>query len=131
MQMYNLNNYYLVCHFSYENKSVDSLKPGDPAQTVLVQQLPFNPFLRQIELCTHGRHTGTLEVLHSLFLAYVSKRIDYNPPSYIDRIQLALLDHNENCQRKPLLGKVIKLIVALRLLIYTKVSLFSISVSTY
>lgn len=88
-----------------EDREVQFLGPGDPAHQVLVEHIKSKAFLSQLNLCTHGVHTGKLEVLHSMFLAYVSKRIDYDPPSYHARIQLAILDHNENCTRKPLYGE--------------------------
>lgn len=87
-----------------EEREVQFLTAGDPAHQVLVQHINSSVFLEQLNLATHGRHTGQLEVLHSMFLTYVNKRIDYDPPSYSGRIQLALLDHNENCQRKKVLG---------------------------
>lgn len=89
---------------SGEERVVPFLTAGEPAHTVLVEHLHSKPFQEQLALCTHGRHTGGLEVLHSMFLTYVSKRVDYDPPSYAGRIQLALLDHNENCRRKVVLG---------------------------
>ena len=75
------------------------LTPGDAAHELLTNHLHSKAFLSQLELAADGQHTGGLEVLHALFLAYASKRIDFNPHSYKGRIQLAILDHNENCQR--------------------------------
>ena len=89
-----------------ESREVTFLSAGDPAHKVLVEHVGSKAFLDQLKLCTHGVHTGRLEVLHSMMLAYVSKRINYDPPSYNARIQLAILDHNENCSRKPLYGKL-------------------------
>lgn len=63
-------------------------------------------FLTQLELAAHGQHTGSLEVLHSMFLAYATKRIDFDPPSYEGRIELAILDHNENCGLKAQTGEI-------------------------
>jgi hypothetical protein len=31
--------------------------------------------------------------------------VDYDPPSYNARVQLALMDHNENCSRPVIYGK--------------------------
>ena len=91
--------------FRSEDRDVQFLQSNDPAHKVLVEHIQSKPFMEQLNLCTHGVHTGKLEVLHSMFLAYVSKRIDYDPPSYNARVQLAVLDHNENCSRKPIIGK--------------------------
>lgn len=82
------------------------LSPGDDAHQVLTEHLHSSRFLSQLELAAHGQHTGGLEVLHSLFLAYAPKRINFNPPSYEGKIQLAIIDHNENCQREVLLRKI-------------------------
>lgn len=88
-----------------EERQVQFLQAGDPAHKVLVEHLRSKAFMDQLSLCTHGVHTGRLEVLHSMFLAYVSKRVDYDPSSYNARIQLAVMDHNENCSRRPVLGE--------------------------
>ena len=111
----NKNSMFLVCKkltiilvFSYvrlEDRDVQFLQSNDPAHKALVEHIQSKPFMAQLNLCTHGVHTDKLEVLHSMFLAYVSKRVDYDPPSYNARVQLAVLDHNENCSRKPILGK--------------------------
>lgn len=85
--------------YSEENRDVTWLQPGDDAHKVLVDHVQTPQFLSQLELAAHGTHTGRLEVLHSMFLTYASKRIDFDPPSYQGRIQLGILDHNENCTR--------------------------------
>jgi hypothetical protein len=55
--------------------------------------------LQQLALTAHGTQTGRLEVLHSFMLTYVTKRIDYNPPSYWARTTLVICDYNENWDR--------------------------------
>lgn len=72
---------------------------------MLTKHLHDTNFVTQLELASHGEHTGRLEVLHSMMLAYVPKRIDFDPPSYEGRIQLAFLDHNENVGRPVKLSK--------------------------
>lgn len=92
-----------LCIFhSEEQRVLTWLTPGDAAHQVLTHHLHSKPFLSQVELAADGQHTGGLEVLHALFLAYASKRVDFNPPSYLGRIQLAIIDHNENCGRRVL-----------------------------
>lgn len=91
--------YDLIIYFSKEHEQIPWLTAGGPAHKVLIEHLHTPQFLSQLEQAAHGRHTGTLEVLHSLILAYASKRIDYDPPAYNGRIQLAIIDHNENCAR--------------------------------
>ena len=89
----------------FYRRDVAWLTPGSEAHKILVEHLHSPNFLSQVEMAAHGQHTGVLEVLHSLFLTYASKRIDYDPPSYEGRIKLAIIDHNENCQRKVKLGE--------------------------
>lgn len=95
-----------VVFFRGEDERLPFLTAGDEAHKVLITHLQSSNFLKQLAQCTHGQHTGRIEVLHSMFLAYVSKRVDYDPPSYCGRIQLAILDHNENCNRPPIIGKL-------------------------
>lgn len=90
---------------SEEQRTVQWLKPGDPAHKVLIDYLSSNHFLNQIAQAAHGSHTGSLESLHSMMLAYAPKRLDFDPRSYEGRIKLAIMDHNENVQRALKLGK--------------------------
>ena len=55
-------------------------------------------------MLNHGQHTGRLENLHSLILAYAPKRLDFDPPYYHARVQLAIIEHNWNVQRDTLKG---------------------------
>ena len=91
-------------NFREEHELLPYLLPGSEAHEVLVEHLHSETFLRQLRLAAHGLHTGQLEVLHSMLLTYVSKRIDYDPAAYRGRIQLAILDHNENCERGVIMG---------------------------
>ena len=90
---------------SEEHDDLLYLRPGSAAQEVLIEHLHDKNFVKQLGLISHGHHTGKLEVLHSMMLAYVPKRVDYDPPSYVARTQLAILDHNENVQRPFLTSK--------------------------
>ena len=45
-------------------------------------------------------HTGSLEVFHSLLLKYCPKRQHFSYVGMQARIELAILDHNYNTQRK-------------------------------
>ncbi|XP_016331534.1 uncharacterized protein LOC107680243 [Sinocyclocheilus anshuiensis] len=49
--------------------------------------------LRQMALF---KHTGQLEVFHSVLLKYCSKNLHFHYASMVARTQLAILDHNEN-----------------------------------
>lgn len=86
------------------DREVKWLTPNDPAHKVLVEYLKSDGFLAQLRQTAYGTHTGSLENLHSLILAYCSKRIDFDPASYKGRVSLAILDHNENIGRPLKLG---------------------------
>ncbi|XP_016432068.1 uncharacterized protein LOC107758771 [Sinocyclocheilus rhinocerous] len=53
--------------------------------------------LRQMALF---KHTGKLEVFHSLLLKYCPKRIHFHYTSMLARTQVAVLEHNENVHRQ-------------------------------
>jgi hypothetical protein len=52
-----------------------------------------------MEKLTEFRHTGELEVFHSLMLKYLPKRKHFSYRSMLARTQLAALDHNHNFNR--------------------------------
>ena len=45
-------------------------------------------------------HTGSVEVFHSLLLAYAPKRQEFDLNTMNARVQLAILDHNNNVGRE-------------------------------
>lgn len=73
---------------------------------MLNSHISMPQFLSQIEQLAYGSHTGSLEVFHSLILTYAPKRLDFDVKSYNGRVQLAVLDHNENVGRKVLQGRL-------------------------
>ena len=56
--------------------------------------------LRDIKMLTGFHHTGALEVFHSLLLKYCPKRQHFSYIGMQARIELAILDHNHNTNRK-------------------------------
>lgn len=80
------------------------LKAGSEAHNVLCKVLGQPRMLNTLRMLNHGQHTGSLENLHSLILAYAPKRIDFDPSSYRTRVKLAVIDHNTNVQRDILTG---------------------------
>ena len=80
------------------------LKVGDEAHTVLVNHLSCNRRLGTLKLLNHGMHTGRLENLHSLILAYAPKRLDFDPLGYRTRVKMAIIDHNCNVDRDVVRG---------------------------
>lgn len=97
--------YYCVYILSDTEREVPWLVAGSPAHDVLVQHLSTPNFQKQVKQAAHGTHTGALESFHSLILAYASKRVDFDPPSYNGRVWLAIMDHNENAGRPLKIGK--------------------------
>lgn len=75
------------------------LLPGSPAQKVLVDQLNDKRTTNTLNMLNHGQHTGSLESLHALMLAYAPKRLDFDPPGYRARTKLSMIDHNHNYDR--------------------------------
>lgn len=66
--------------------------------------------LKTLRLLNHGQHTGNLENLHSIILAYAPKRLNFDPTGYDIRVKLAVIDHNSNVMRDTVKGIVIIII---------------------
>ena len=56
--------------------------------------------LKDLKYVSHFKHTGQLEVYHSLLNKYCPKRLSFSYPGMIARTQLATLDHNSGLGRK-------------------------------
>ena len=56
--------------------------------------------LRDIKILNGFHHTGSLEVFHSLLLKYCPKQQHFSYDGMQARIELAILDHNYNTDRK-------------------------------
>ena len=82
-----------------EKKQVPWLKAGSPALVALEEVVNNKRFLKDMEKLTEFRHTGELEVFHSLMLKYLPKRKHFSYRSMLAHTQLAALDHNHNCNR--------------------------------
>lgn len=109
------DNYCCVCKNQTINYACDCrefqrkvlwLTPGDAAHQVLCKLLAEPRTLQTLRMLNHGQHTGSLENLHSLILSYAPKRLDFDPPSYRMRVQLAVIDHNSNVGRQKETGKL-------------------------
>ena len=59
-----------------------------------------NTLLRDMKMLTSFHHTGALEVFHSLLLKYCPKRQHFSYVGMQAHIELAILDHNYNTNRK-------------------------------
>lgn len=78
--------------------------PRSEAHKVLQDAVNNPANLKTLRMLNHGMHTGTLENVHSLILAYAPKRLDFDPPGYNARVKLAVIDHNRNVGRGVLKG---------------------------
>ena len=86
--------------FSEEERSKKWLRSGGTAHNALCKVVLQNTLLRDMKKLTGYHHTGSLEVFDSLLLKYCPKRQHFSYVGMQARIELAILDHNYNTQRK-------------------------------
>ena len=79
-------------------RKVEWVTPGSEALRVFTDTLTAQR-KNTLRMLSHGQHTGALENLHSLILAYAPKRLDFDPPGYQARVKLAIIEHNSNTGR--------------------------------
>ena len=85
---------------SEEEWSKKWLRSGSVAHNALRKVVLQDTLLRDMKKLTGFHHTGSLEVFHSLLLKYCPKRQHFSYVGMQARIELAILDHNCNTQRK-------------------------------
>ena len=90
-----MNKYTSVCLLTTRRK-IPWLTADSPAHTVLRKALTDPTNTNTVKMLSHGMHTGTLESMHSLILAYAPKRLDFDVEGYNARVKLAIIDHNRN-----------------------------------
>ena len=83
-----------------EQRSKKWLRSGSLVHTTLKNVVCNKNLLRDIKMLTGFQHTGALEVFHSLLLKYCPKRQHFSYIGMQARIELAILDHNYNTNRK-------------------------------
>ncbi|XP_035658144.1 uncharacterized protein LOC118403520 [Branchiostoma floridae] len=76
------------------------LRPGSPPHQALYNIATNKTLLKDLSHLTGFKHTGTVEVFHSMLLKYAPKRQHYFFHGMKGRLQLAVLDHNENVLRE-------------------------------
>ncbi|XP_066303883.1 uncharacterized protein [Branchiostoma lanceolatum] len=76
------------------------LEVESPAHKALQEVVMDRILLKDMGHMTGFKHTGKLEVYHNLVLKYASKRIHYQYPAMLARLQLSVIDHNENIGRR-------------------------------
>ncbi|XP_063076993.1 uncharacterized protein LOC134466993 [Engraulis encrasicolus] len=75
------------------------LETDSPAFQALTGLVMDKNLLRDLRQMTLFKHTGSLEVYHSVILKYAEKRLHFSYDSMRARSQLAILDHNNNLER--------------------------------
>ena len=81
------------------------LRSGSLVHTTLKNIVYNKTLLRDIKMLTGFHHTGALEVFHSLILKYCPKRQHFSYVGMQAWIELAILDHNYNTNRKQATSK--------------------------
>ena len=104
------NCHIFLCNDIYTQCAHDELSPeversrkwlmaGSSAHTALMKVVTHKTLVADLQQMTSFCHTGDLEVYHSLLLKYCPKRLNFSFPGMLARTQLAILDHNNNCER--------------------------------
>ena len=75
-------------------KLVMWLTPGMPAHNVFKSTIRDRQLLKNMLYFSQFKHTGNLEVFHSLLLKYYPKRLQFSHHGMIGRAQLAILHFN-------------------------------------
>ena len=83
-----------------EQRSKKWLRLGSASHNALRKVVLKDSLLRDMKKLSGFHHTGSLEVFHSLLLKYCPKRQHFSYVGMQARIELAILDHNYNTQRK-------------------------------
>ncbi|CAH1257856.1 Hypp1908 [Branchiostoma lanceolatum] len=83
-----------------ERENITWLRPGSPPHRALREVVSNKTLLRDMAHLTGFKHTGPLEVFHNMILKYVPKRQHFPNLSMRSRLQLAVLDHNNNVFRE-------------------------------
>ena len=84
-----------------EERKTRWLIPDSPAHQALQDVLFDKNLVKDIRHLTKACRTGELESFHNMLLKYCPKRKHYFYPGMLARLQLAVLDHNNNTARKP------------------------------
>ena len=76
------------------------LRSGSIVHRTLINVVKDKTLLKDIKKLTGYHHTGSLEVSHFRLLKYCPKRQHFSYVRMQARIELAILDHNYNTERK-------------------------------
>ncbi|XP_035665525.1 uncharacterized protein LOC118408774 [Branchiostoma floridae] len=83
-----------------QQKKTKWLQMGSPAHKALQEVVMDRTLLKDMGKMALFKHTGEIEVYHNVVLKYATKRIPYQYPGMKARLQLSVIDHNENIGRR-------------------------------
>eukprot|EP00057_Strongylocentrotus_purpuratus_P007988 XP_011662462.1 PREDICTED: uncharacterized protein LOC105437502 [Strongylocentrotus purpuratus] len=82
-----------------KERKIKWLTPDSLAHVALQEVLFDKNLVKDIKRLTKACRTGELESFHSMLLKYAPKRQEFDYPVMLARLQLAVLDHNNNVGR--------------------------------
>ncbi len=85
---------------SSESRKKKWIKRDSPAYYALEKIINNKRYLKDIPHLANPLHTGSLEVFHSLINSYAPKRQEFELNVQNARVRLAILDHNNNVNKK-------------------------------
>jgi len=88
-----------------EQRSKKWLLSGSLVHRTLKNMVCHKTLLQDMKILTGFHHTGALEMFHSLLLKYCPKRQHFRYIGMQAHIELAILDHNYNTNRKQATNK--------------------------
>lgn len=102
------NTFYTKCDHDQltdeEGRSKEWLKMGSPAHTSLIKIITQPTLVKDLEQMNEQIHTTMLEVFHALKIRYLPKSSFFGMEKMLAGTQLAILDHNNNCNRAQVSG---------------------------
>ena len=98
------NKYFTKCNHAEIGERV-WITPGSPAHNALKSIIKEKRLLGDLKYFTKFKHTGNLEVFHSVLLKYCPKRLHFSHIGMISRTQLAVLHFNGTINSKQAVTK--------------------------
>ena len=90
------NKYFKRCAHDDKKLNRKWLKKNSSAYRALEKIVGCPKLLADLKYLTDFKHTGTLEVYHSLYNKYCPKRLCFSYEGMVARTQLAVMDHNSS-----------------------------------
>ncbi|XP_078604037.1 uncharacterized protein LOC144877851 [Branchiostoma floridae x Branchiostoma japonicum] len=83
-----------------EKENITWLRPGSAPHRAMREIVSNKTFVKDMAHLTGFKHTGVLEVYHNMLTKYTPKRLHFPYLSMRGRLQLSVLDHNNNVFRE-------------------------------